>query len=90
LGYIHHQLGNYRSAITCYEHSLTLCRELADRFNEAVSLNNLGDVHRSADDTDAARWAWTQAARTFDEISHPGGAKIRAKLRSLGYATLGA
>jgi tetratricopeptide (TPR) repeat protein len=83
LGYIHHQLGSYRCAITCYERSLNLCRELADRFNEAGTLDHLGDVHRSAGDMDAARWAWTQAVRTFDEIGHPGSEQVRAKLRSL-------
>jgi DNA-binding SARP family transcriptional activator/tetratricopeptide (TPR) repeat protein len=83
LGYIHHQLGSYRCAITCYERSLDLCRKLADRFNEAGTLDHLGDVHRSAGDLDAACWAWTQAVRTFDEISHPGGEQVRAKLRSL-------
>jgi DNA-binding SARP family transcriptional activator len=83
LGYIHHQLGSYRCAITCYERSLNLCRELADRFNEAGTLDHLGDVHRSVGDMDAARWAWAQAVRTFDEIGHPGGEQVRAKLRSL-------
>jgi tetratricopeptide (TPR) repeat protein len=83
LGYIHHQLGSYRCAITCYERSLNLCRELADRFNEAGTLDHLGDVHRSVGDVDAARWAWAQAVRTFDEIGHPGGEQVRAKLRSL-------
>jgi hypothetical protein len=60
-----------------------LCRELADRFNEAGTLDHLGDVHRSAGDMDAARWAWTQAVRTFDEIGHPGSEQVRANLRSL-------
>jgi hypothetical protein len=60
-----------------------LCRELADRFNEAGTLDHLGDVHRSVGDMDAARWAWAQAVRTFDEIGHPGGEQVRAKLRSL-------
>jgi DNA-binding SARP family transcriptional activator/tetratricopeptide (TPR) repeat protein len=83
LAYIHHQLGSYRCAITCYERSLNLCRELADRFNEAGTLDRLGDVHRSAGDMDAACSAWAQAVRTFDEIGHPGGEQIRAKLRSL-------
>ena len=81
LGYIHHQLGHHQHAITCYERSLALCRELADRFNEAGTLDRLGDVHRSAGDMDAARWAGTQALRTFEEIDHPDGARVRAKLR---------
>jgi DNA-binding SARP family transcriptional activator/tetratricopeptide (TPR) repeat protein len=85
LGYIHHQLGDHRRAITCYERSLDLSRTLADRYNEAGALDHLGDVHRSAYDMDAARWAWIQAARGYDEIGHPRGEQIRAKLGSLGW-----
>ncbi len=82
LGYVHHKLGNHQRAITCYERSLGLCRKLADRYNEAGTLDHLGDVHRSAGDIDAARWAWTQALRTFDEIDHPDSDRVRAKLRA--------
>jgi hypothetical protein len=37
-------------------------------------------VHRSAGDLDAAHGAWTLALRIFDEISHPDGDPVRAKL----------
>jgi len=84
LGYIHHQLGHHQRAVTCYERSLGLCRELADRYNEAGTLDRLGDVHRSAGDLGAARWAWSQALRTFEEIEHPDGDRVRAKLRLPG------
>jgi len=84
LGYIHHQLGGHQRAVACYERSLELCRELADRYNEAVTLDRLGDVHRSAGDLDAARWAWTLASRAFEEIDHPDGDRVRAKLRDHG------
>jgi tetratricopeptide (TPR) repeat protein len=80
LGYIHHKLGDHHRAITCYERSLDLCRELADRYNEAGTLDRLGDVHHSAGDTRAARWAWTQALRTLDELGHPDGDRVRAKV----------
>ena len=80
LGYIHHRLGNHKRAISCYERSLDLCRELADRYNEAGSLDRLGDVHCSAGDLGAARWAWTQALRTLEEMDHPDGDRVRAKL----------
>ena len=72
------------SAITCYERSLSLCRELADRYNEADTLDHLGRVHHSAGDSGAARWAWTQALRIFDAIDHPGGGPVRARLRLRG------
>ncbi len=81
LGYIHHRLRNHQQALTSYERSLDLCRELADRFNEAATLDHLGDVHQSVGDADAARRAWTHALRLFDEIDHPHGDQIRAKLR---------
>jgi DNA-binding SARP family transcriptional activator len=84
LGYIYRQLGNHRRAIACYERSLDLCRELADRLNEAITLDHLGDAHRGIGDLDAARWAWTQALRTFDDIDYPQGDQVRAKLRGSG------
>ncbi len=84
LGYIYRQLGHHRRAIACYERSLDLCRELADRLNEAITLDHLGDAHHGTGDLDAARWAWTQALRTFDDIGHPQGDEVRTKLRGSG------
>jgi tetratricopeptide (TPR) repeat protein len=80
LGYIHHQLGNHGKAVTHYERSIEMCRARADRYNEAATLDHLGDVHRSAGNIDAAHRAWTLALRIFDEISHPDGGPVRAKL----------
>jgi DNA-binding SARP family transcriptional activator len=84
LGYVYHKLNDYRRAVTCYERALGLAREVADRFNEAGILDRLGDAHSSAGDHDAARWAWIQSLRTFDEIDHPEGDRIRTKLRLAG------
>jgi tetratricopeptide (TPR) repeat protein len=81
LGYTYHRRGDYEQAIVCYERALDLSREFSDRFNEADTLNNLGDVHRSAGDLAGARRAWTQALRIFDEIDHPDRDWVRAKLR---------
>ena len=50
--------------------------------HEADTLEHLGGVHHGAGDIDAAHWAWTQAVRIFDEIDHPGGDRVRAKLRN--------
>ena len=80
LGYIHHKLGDHHRAVTCYERSLDLCRELADRYNEAGTLDRLGDVHHSVGDLRAASWAWAQALRTLDELGHPDGDRVRAKI----------
>jgi len=80
LGYIHHQLGDYAQAIACYQRSVSLWRDLADRFNEADTLDQLGNAQRSAGDLGGARQTWAQALRIFDEIDHPDGDQVRAKL----------
>ncbi len=82
LGYTHHQRGDYRQAIVCYERAVDLSQHLGDRFNEADTFNNIGDVHRSAGNMMAAREAWTEALRIFDEIDHPDRDRVRAKLHT--------
>jgi hypothetical protein len=56
----------------------------------AVHLDHLGGVHRSAGDQNAARWAWAQAVRTFDDFGRPGAEQIRAKLGGLDRPPLAA
>jgi DNA-binding SARP family transcriptional activator len=80
LGFIRQQLGDHRQAITCYERSLELTRSLCDRFNEADTLGVIGDTHASAGDAAAARRAWADALRVFEEIEHPDAELVRAKL----------
>ena len=82
LGYIHQHLGNHQQAITCYQRAVDLCRERADRYNEAVTLDHLGDVHHSAGEGAAARHAWEHALRIFGEIDHPDGDQVCLKLYS--------
>jgi DNA-binding SARP family transcriptional activator len=84
LGYTHHRLGDHQQAIACYQRAIDLSREGTDRYNEAAGLDTLGDVHESAGDTVAARRRWTQALRILDQIGHPDGELVRAKLRSHG------
>ena len=82
LGYIHHQLGSCQRAIACYERSAALSRGLADLCNEAGTLSLLGTVHQSTGDRRAARRAWAQALRIFEETGHPEAWRIRARLRT--------
>jgi tetratricopeptide (TPR) repeat protein len=82
LGHIYHQLGSCQHAIDCYERSAALSRDLGDLFNEADTLSQLGTVHQSAGDLVAARRAWAQALRIFEEIGHPDAWRIRARLRA--------
>ena len=80
LGLIHDQLGDHARAVACYSRAIDLYRELGDRFNEADTLDHLGEAHRGAGDAAAARAVWTRALRIFDEIDHPDGDEVRAKL----------
>jgi tetratricopeptide (TPR) repeat protein len=80
LGYIHHQLGEHEQAVTCYQRAVDLYRELADRFNEADTLDHLGDVQLSTGNVEAARRTWSCALLIYDEIDHPDGDRVRAKL----------
>jgi len=80
LGYIHHQLGDYQQSVACYQRAIGLYRELTDRFNEADTLDHLGDVQLSAGDAAAAQQTWTAALRIYDQLDHPDGDQVRAKL----------
>jgi tetratricopeptide (TPR) repeat protein len=83
LGYIHRQLGDYDRAFACYQQAIDLYQDLADRFNEADTLDHLGDTQLTAGHTDTARLTWAHALRIFDEIDHPDGDQVRAKLAGL-------
>ena len=84
LGYIHHQLGNHDSSIAYYQHAIGILRDLGDRLDEADTLSRLGDVLHGSGDTEAARRAWLDALRIYDEIDHPDAGELRAKLQPPG------
>ena len=69
-----------RISSACYERAVARYRELADRFNEAATLDHLGDTQHSAGDIQAARRTWTSALRIIGEIDHPDGDQVQAKL----------
>src|SRR5262249_60334379 len=82
LGYAHHQRGDHHQAIACYDRAIALSRDLPDRVNEADTLTSLGDVYYSAGDIGAARRAWGDALRIFDDTEHPDRERVRATPRS--------
>ncbi|GAA2267203.1 SARP family transcriptional regulator [Streptomyces ruber] len=83
LGYAHHHLAEYTDAIDCYERALALDRASGDQHGETEILEHLGNAHLAAGDTDAARRAWTQAAETAEDISHPSAKELRDRLERL-------
>jgi tetratricopeptide (TPR) repeat protein len=85
LGYAYHGLADHQQAASCYQHAIELFSGLGDRYDEAFALASLGDVYHDAGDGTAARRAWTRALRIFDEIDHPDGDRVRAKLQSAGH-----
>ena len=68
----------------CYQRAIGIYRELADRFNEADTLVNFGDLWSRAGDSEAARRSWADALAIFDEIGHPDGDEVRARLDGTG------
>jgi tetratricopeptide (TPR) repeat protein len=80
LGYSHRRLGQYDRAIQCFEQSLALERALNDRYWEAHSSHQIGDLYHLKGDRDRAAAAWKDAAATFEDLHHPEGAAVRAKL----------
>jgi tetratricopeptide (TPR) repeat protein len=76
-------------AADCYQRAIGIYRELADRFNEADTLVNLGDLWSRAGDSEAARRSWAGALAIFDEIGHPDGDEVRARLDGSGHPPAG-
>jgi tetratricopeptide (TPR) repeat protein len=80
LGYAQHHLGDHTSAADCYRHALVLYRDLGDRYHEATTLDHLGATQDAVGDP-AARATWRRALAILDELEHPDGDAVRAKLR---------
>jgi tetratricopeptide (TPR) repeat protein len=80
LGCAEHQLGHYHRAVACYRQALGLCREVGDRFLEAALLTHRGDTHHASADPQGAKETWLEALRILDDLQHPDGDSVRAKL----------
>jgi hypothetical protein len=64
-------------------HAIDIYRELGARYNEAESLNQLGNVHHASGSQDAARTAWQQALTIMESLRHDDAAELRSKLERL-------
>jgi DNA-binding SARP family transcriptional activator/tetratricopeptide (TPR) repeat protein len=81
IGYAHHHLGHYGDAVARYQEALHAYQSLGELKLQATILDHLGDTCLVAADPAAARDAWRQALAIFDDLSHPGAAQVRAKIR---------
>ena len=73
-------------ATACYQQALRLYRESGDRYNEADTLQSLGDTYLAAGDPESATRAWQNALTILDELDLPKAAELYAKLGNLDNA----
>jgi tetratricopeptide (TPR) repeat protein len=83
LGYTEYHAGDLGEAAACYERALSIFQTAGDRWGQADTLTNLGDIRRAAGDRLQAQDAWQQAHDILDDLQHPDAAKLRAKLVSM-------
>jgi tetratricopeptide (TPR) repeat protein len=83
LGYARHQQGDHAQATVCYEQAIALFVETGDRYGQADTLTHLGDAHHAAGSDDCARKVWRDAVDILDELGHPAGDRVRARLDGL-------
>jgi DNA-binding SARP family transcriptional activator/tetratricopeptide (TPR) repeat protein len=86
IGHAHHHLGHHRQAVACYRRALDLFRRNGDRYNEADVLVHLGDTQQATGATETAAGTWRTALAILDQLGHPDGAAVRAKLANAGPA----
>ncbi|MER5195659.1 AfsR/SARP family transcriptional regulator [Streptomyces sp. NPDC002755] len=79
LAFAHHHLGDFRRAGRCYERAIRLLRAGGDRYNEAGSLNRLGDTLASAGAHEDARARWREAVDILTPLDPDWAAEIRRK-----------
>ncbi len=83
LGDTYYHLGNHAQAIAHHRQALDLTRQVGDRYMEADTLTHLGETYLAAGEPDAARDAYRQALVILDDLRHPEGQQVRARLRCL-------
>nr|WP_239135428.1 BTAD domain-containing putative transcriptional regulator [Streptomyces sp. SID12488] len=80
LAFAHHHLGNLARARLCYERAIRLLRAGGDRYNEAGSINRLGDTLALAGESEAARARWREAAGIIASMDPDWAAEIQQKI----------
>ncbi|MDX3458331.1 BTAD domain-containing putative transcriptional regulator [Streptomyces sp. ME02-8801-2C] len=80
LAFAHHHLGNLARARLCYERAIRLLRAGGDRYNEAGSINRLGDTLALDGDLETARARWSEAVGIIAPMDPDWASEIREKV----------
>lgn len=59
---------------------MLLDRELESRYWEAHALDQIGDLYALLGEPAMAAASWRQAANMLDQLHHPEGVRVHAKL----------
>lgn len=76
LGYVLMRTGRHQEAVTCFEESVALARDLRDRASEGEALDHLGDAYEVMGDHGRAVASWRAAMEELDRAAAKG---LRAK-----------
>ena len=80
LGFAYHRLGDHDQAFASDGQAVALFRETANHYEEANTLENLGDARHETGDL-AARVAWTEALQLLEPLDAVERAdRVRANL----------
>ena len=69
MGLVENKLENYQSAMSFYQKSLQLKRQIGDLYKIGTTLNNLGLVHKQLEEFDKSTEYYEQALDTFLEYT---------------------
>lgn len=80
LGYTYAQIGRHHEALTWYQRAADRYAENGDRLNGAIVHGHLAESHEAIGNRPAAVAAYRRALRLYEEMDHPDGETIRAKV----------
>jgi tetratricopeptide (TPR) repeat protein len=72
-GYDLNRIGKYREALTLYEQSLSISREIGDKEGEGATLSNIGEIYRARGDKAKSLQYYEQSLTIFREIGGKEG-----------------
>ncbi len=76
IGLWQRQRGQFSTALSYYENSLTKAREVHDRVEEATTLNNIAEVYRNTSEFERALEMFQQALSVHREVGNRNGESI--------------